>query len=158
MRNTRALEIGVGVFVALALAAFIMLALQVSDLSNFGDEDGYTVTARFENIGGLKVRSPVTMAGVRLGRVSNIGFDEETFEAVVEIRIQPQYAALPDDTSASILTSGLLGEQYVGLEPGGSLENLQSGGEIAYTQSALVLEQVIGKFLFGKASEGLQGE
>jgi phospholipid/cholesterol/gamma-HCH transport system substrate-binding protein len=158
MRNTRALETGVGVFVALGLAAFIMLALQVSDLSHFGDEGGYAITARFDNIGGLKVRSPVTMAGVRLGRVSNIEFDEETFEAVVEILIQPKFTALPDDSSASVLTSGLLGEQYIGLEPGGSLENLQPGGEIEYTQSALVLEQVIGKFLFGKAEEGVQVE
>ncbi len=158
MRNTRALEIGVGVFVALGLAAFIMLALQVSDLSQFGNEDGYAVTARFDNIGGLKVRSPVTMAGVRLGRVSAIGFDEESFEAVVEMRIQPQYSAIPEDSSASILTSGLLGEQYIGLEPGGSLDSLQPGGEILYTQSALVLEQVIGKFLFGRAEEGVQSE
>jgi phospholipid/cholesterol/gamma-HCH transport system substrate-binding protein len=158
MANTRALEIGVGIFVALGLAAFIMLALQVSDLSHFGEEDGYVVTARFDNIGGLKVRSPVTMAGVRLGRVADIRFDEKTFEAVVEIKIHPQYRAIPDDSSASVLTSGLLGEQYIGLQPGGSLENLQPGGEIAYTQSALVLEQVIGKFLFGKVDEAAEGE
>ena len=91
-------------------------------------------------------------------QVSRIGFDEETFEAVVEMLIQPQFRAIPDDTSASILTSGLLGEQYIGLEPGGSLENLGPGGEIQYTQSALVLEQVIGKFLFGQAEGGVQAE
>ncbi len=158
MKNTKAVEIGVGVFVALGFAAFIMLALQVSDLSHFGDEKGYEITARFDNIGGLKVRSPVTMAGVRLGRVSHISFDDETFEAVVEMLIQPQFRSIPDDTSASILTSGLLGEQYIGLEPGGSLDNLEAGGEIQYTQSALVLEQVIGKFLFGQAEGGVQVE
>jgi len=156
MRNSRALEIAVGAFVALAVAAFLLLALQVSDLSSLGQTDGYTVTARFSNVGGLKVRSPVTMAGVRIGRVSAIRFDESAFEGVVEMRIDPRYTQLPADTSASILTSGLLGEQYVGLEPGGSLDSLEAGSQIEFTQSAFVLEKIIGQFLFSKANEGAE--
>ena len=156
MRNSRALEIAVGAFVALAIAAFLLLALQVSDLSSLGQTDGYTVSARFSNVGGLKVRSPVTMAGVRIGRVSAIRFDENAFEGVVDLRIDSRYDQLPADTSASILTSGLLGEQYVGLEPGGSLDNLESGGQIEFTQSAFVLEKIIGQFLFSKANEGAE--
>ena len=154
MQNPRALEVGVGLLVALGVAAFLMLALQVSDISNFGEEDGYQIEARFDNIGGLKVRSPVTMAGVRIGRVSSINFDETTFEAVVGLRIQDQFNELPKDTSASVLTSGLLGEQYVGLEPGGDTANLAEGDTIIITQSALVLEQVISRFLYSQASEG----
>ncbi len=153
MRNTKILEVGVGVFVALGIAAFIMLALQVTDISRFGDDPGYTVVARFDNIGGLKVRSPVTMAGVRVGRVVGVDVDPEAFVAVVKLRILPRFDQIPEDTSASVLTSGLLGEQYVGLEAGGAPEVLKDGDEIILTQSALVLEQIVGQFLFGKATE-----
>ena len=155
MRNPRALEVGVGLLLALGIAAFLMLALQVSDISNFGEEDGYLVEARFDNIGGLRARSPVTMAGVRIGRVASVEFDETTFEAVVSLRIRRQYDQLPKDTSASVLTSGLLGEQYVGLEPGGDTATLVAGDTISITQSALVLEQVISRFLYSRASEGV---
>lgn len=154
MAITKTMEVTVGVFIALGLAAFFMLAMQVSGISRLGGEDGYRVTARFQNIGGLKVRSPVTMAGVRIGRVTAIGIDEQTYEAVVELSINPQYDKLPLDTSASILTSGLLGEQYVSLEPGGAEDYLKPGDRIKLTQSALVLEQVIGQFLFSQAAEG----
>ncbi|MEN8170268.1 MAG: outer membrane lipid asymmetry maintenance protein MlaD [Pseudomonadota bacterium] len=154
MMQSRSVEIWVGLFVAAGLAALFMLAMQVSNLSMLGDDAGYDVTARFENIGSLKIRSPVTMAGVRVGRVSNIGFDPQTFEGVVTLHISSNYDQLPADTSANIFTAGLLGEQYVGLEPGGEEEMLEQGSEIMLTQSALVLEQLIGQFLFSKASEG----
>ncbi len=154
MMSSRSVEIGVGVFIAAGLAALFMLAMQVSNLSTIGDDGGYDVIARFENIGGLKVRSPVTMAGVRVGRVSQIDFDPRSFEAVVTLHISSHYDQLPADTSANIFTAGLLGEQYVGLEPGGEEEVLQQGSEIMLTQSALVLEQLIGQFLFSKAAEG----
>mgnify|MGYP000739872833 CR=1 FL=1 len=151
MHNSKALEIIVGLFVVLGLAALFMLAMKVSNLTTFAGEDGYEVTARFENIGGLKVRSPVTVAGVRVGRVSEIGFDNKTFEAVITMTISKDYDVLPTDTSASIFTSGLLGEQYVSLEPGGSEKSLREGSEIRLTQSAIVLEQVIGQFLYSQA-------
>lgn len=154
MRTTKTVEITVGVFIALGLAAFFMLAMQVSGISRLGGVDGYKVIAHFENIGGLKVRAPVTMAGVRIGRVTVIGFDDQTYEAVVEMSINPQYDKLPVDTSASILTSGLLGEQYIGMEPGGAETYLKPGDRIKLTQSALVLERVISQFLFSQAAEG----
>lgn len=153
MNATRAMEIGVGVFVAAGLAALFVLAMKVSNLSAFNTSDGYEIVARFENIGGLKVRSPVTAGGVRVGRVAEIGYDSERYEAVVRLVIDDAFDRLPRDTSASIFTAGLLGEQYVGLEPGGDERFLQAGDEIRITQSALVLEQVIGKFLFSKAAE-----
>jgi len=152
--NTKSLEIGVGVFVALGLAALLMLAMKVSNLAELTAPDGYQLTARFENIGGLKVRAPVTMAGVRVGRVTEIDFDDNTYQAVVGFSVNPRYARIPLDTSASIFTAGLLGEQYIGLEAGGDEEFLTEGGEILLTQSAIVLEQVIGQFLYSKAAEG----
>lgn len=155
--SSRTIEIWVGVFVAGGLAALFMLAMQVSNLTVVSGDEGYEIRARFENISGLRVRSPVTMAGVRVGRVVDIGFDEETFEAVVTMRIDSSYDQLPEDTSAAVLTSGLLGEKYIGLEPGGALENLGDGDVIDLTQSALVLEQLIGQFLFQQASEDPQG-
>ena len=151
MHTSRTVEIVVGAFVALGLAALFMLAMKVSNLSSFTDDDGYAVTARFENIGGLKVRSPVSVAGVRVGRVEEIGFDNTTFEAVVKMNISTQYNQLPEDTFASIFTAGLLGEQYIGLEPGGSEKLLKDGSVIRQTQSAIVLEQIIGQFLYSKA-------
>lgn len=156
MLQSRTVEIWVGLFVAGGLAALFMLAMQVSNLTVVTGNTGYEVTARFENISGLKVRSPVTVAGVRVGRVVNIGFDNQTFEAVVRMRIGQGYE-LPVDTAASVLTSGLLGEKYVGLDPGGAPEMLKNGSEIKLTQSALVLEQLIGQFLFKKAADGSGG-
>ncbi|RLJ18815.1 outer membrane lipid asymmetry maintenance protein MlaD [bacterium endosymbiont of Escarpia laminata] len=149
----RQVEIVVGAFMAAGLVALFFLAMQVSNLSAFTTGEGYAVTARFDNIGGLKVRSPVAMAGVRLGRVVEIRYDQSSYEALVTLRIESQYDQIPDDTFAKIYTSGLLGEQYIGLDPGGSEEMLVDGGEITMTQSALVLEEIIGQFLFSKAEE-----
>ncbi len=153
MVQSKTVEIAVGLFVAAGLAALFVLAMQVSNLSAFGNEEGYLLEARFDNIGGLKERAPVTMAGVRVGRVEQIGFDNETYEAVVTLKIEHRYDTLPVDSSASIYTSGLLGEQYVALEPGGAMEYMREGDSFKITQSALVLEEMIGQFLF-KAAEG----
>jgi len=128
--------------------------MKVSNLSAFNTAGGYEIVARFENIGGLKVRAPVTAGGVRVGRVAAIGYDSERYEAVVRLAIDSAFDRLPRDTSASIFTAGLLGEQYVGLEPGGDERFLKADDEIRITQSALVLEQVVGQFLFSKAAEG----
>ncbi len=154
MFQSKNMEIGVGLFVAVGLAALFMLAMKVSNLALFSGDGGYDVVARFDNIGGLKVRSPVTMAGVRIGRVGGIEFDEETYQAKVVLRIDRRYRRIPADTSASIYTSGLLGEQYVALEPGGEELYLSQDYEIRLTESALVLEQVVGQFLFSQASGG----
>lgn len=155
MDRVRTMEIGVGLFVAAGLAALFVLAMKVSNLSSFaGDENVYNVVARFDNVGGLKVRSPVSVGGVRVGRVSDIEFDNRTFEAVVTLSISDRYDQFPTDTAAQIFTAGLLGEQYVGLEPGGAEEVLKDGDEVQLTQSALVLEQIIGQFLYSKAEEG----
>ncbi len=151
--NTRNIEILVGAFVVLAVISMVMLSLKVSNLASYGSDDGtYEIRAEFDNIGGLKERSPVSAGGVRVGKVSAITYNNEAFTAVVVMQIEGTYQ-FPLDTSASILTAGLLGEQYVGLEPGGDEEYLVAGGEIDITQSALVLEQVIGQFLYSKAQE-----
>lgn len=154
MLQSKMVEIGVGLFVALGLAALFMLAMKVSNLAAFTNDAGYQVTARFENIGGLKVRSAVTMSGVRVGRVKAIKFDDITYQAVVTLGIEERYRRIPVDTTASIFTSGLLGEQYVALDAGGDEEYLGEGSEILLSQSALILEQVVGQFLFSKAAEG----
>ncbi|MFO7594429.1 MAG: outer membrane lipid asymmetry maintenance protein MlaD [Pseudomonadota bacterium] len=154
MMQSRTVEIWVGLFIAAGMAALFMLAMQVSNLTVINDDEGYGITARFENISGLKVRSPVTVAGVRVGRVTDIGFDPKTFQAVVTMNISSQYDELPMDTSAAIYTSGLLGEQYIGLEPGGDFEMLADGDEIMLTQSAIILEQMIGQLLFSQGSKG----
>jgi len=145
-------EIAVGIFVVLGLAALVMLAMKVSDLSALSGKASYYLTARFDNIGGLKVRSPVNMAGVRIGQVSDIRLDQTTFEAVVMLRVSEQFNQLPLDTSASVYTSGLLGEQYISLEPGGEETFLTDGAEIKITSSSFVLEQVIGEVLFSRAA------
>lgn len=151
--NVRTIEISVGLFVALGLAALFMLAMQVSNLSTaVTGGDSYTLSAGFENVGGLKVRSPVTVSGVRVGRVESIDYDLDAYEAVVTLRINSFYDRFPEDTSASIFTAGLLGEQYIALEPGGSVENLGNGDRIQLTQSALVMEQIIGQFLYSAAA------
>lgn len=143
----------VGVFVVLGLAALFMLAMKVSNITTLNKDDGYEVKVLFENVGGLKVRSPVTVAGVRIGRVTDISFDDKQYEAVVTLKIRNQYR-LPTDSSASIFTAGLLGEQYVGLEPGGADAYLKDGDRITLSQSAVILEQIIGRVLFDKAAEG----
>ena len=158
--NNRTVEIGVGLFVALGIGALFILAMQVSNLGVMvgGSSDSYLLTAGFENIGGLKVRSPVTVSGVRVGRVDAIDYDDDAFEAVVTLRINADYNGFPEDTSASIFTAGLLGEQYVALEPGGSMTNLVNGDRLQLTQSALVMEQIIGQFLYSTSSSRGPGE
>ncbi|MCG6943425.1 MAG: outer membrane lipid asymmetry maintenance protein MlaD [Thiohalocapsa sp.] len=156
MGTTRTMEILVGAFMAAGFVALFFLSMRVSNLSAGGDGNGYALTARFDNIGSLKVRAPVSMAGVRLGRVEAIGFDQDAYQAVVTMRIDAAYDRLPTDTFANIYTAGLLGEQYVGLDPGGSPDYLHDGDQIEHTQSALVLEQMVGQFLFSKAQEGSQ--
>lgn len=146
-----AVEIWVGLFVVAGLAALGMLAFQVGNLSSGNLKDSYKISAYFDNIGGLTVKAPVTMAGVRVGRVTGIRFDQENFRAEVELSIEGQYNNLPKDTSASILTQGLLGAQYVGLDAGGDEKFLRSGDRITITQSAVVLEQLISQMLFSKA-------
>jgi len=153
MMHSRSVQIWVGLFVVAGMAALLMLAMKVSNISAFTETEGYTVTAHFENIGGLKVRSPVTMAGVVVGRVANIGFDKESYEAVVTLNIQNQYNNIPEDSSASIFTAGLLGEQYIGLEAGGAEVVLKAGSELELTQSAIVLEQIIGQFLVSQGDK-----
>ncbi|BDZ74212.1 MAG: outer membrane lipid asymmetry maintenance protein MlaD [Methylophaga sp.] len=151
MMQSKSTEITVGMFVAAGIAALFMLAMKVSNLGDLTEESGYELIAEFENIGGLKVRSPVTMAGVRVGRVTNITLDPQTFDAKVTLNMYPQFDNIPLDTSASIYTSGLLGEQYIGLVAGAEDESLKNGDVITLTQPALVLEQVIGQFLYSKA-------
>lgn len=153
MHQSRAVQIWVGVFVALGLASLFILSMKVSNISALTEQEGYVVKANFENIGGLKVRSPVTMAGVVIGRVSSIDFDRQTYEAVVSMTIEHTYDNIPEDTTASIFTAGLLGEQYIGLEAGGAEDYLKEGETFKLTQSAVVLEKLIGQFLVSKADE-----
>lgn len=154
MVQSKTLETVVGVFIALGLAALVVLAMKVSNMNTFGGDNGYEIRAKFSNIGGLKIRSSVKMAGVLVGRVAGITFDEETYEAVVIMNIDPKYTKIPEDTTANIFTAGLLGEQYISLDAGGAEDYLQAGDEIAITQSAVVLEQVIGQVLYDKAADG----
>ncbi|MBN8442302.1 MAG: outer membrane lipid asymmetry maintenance protein MlaD [Thauera sp.] len=146
------LDLWVGFFVALGFAALIFLAMKVGNFSGLNSAPTYTVEAPFDNIGGLKVRAPVKSAGVVVGRVAGIRFDPERYRAVVRLELDRQYA-FPRDTIATILTSGLLGEQYVGLEAGGDPEMFANGDTVAMTQSAVVLEKLISQFMFDKASE-----
>jgi len=153
MARTRTSEILVGAFMAAGFVALFFLAMRVSNLSAGGAADGYRLTALFDNVGSLKVRAPVTMAGVRIGRVEDIAFDKDSYQALVTLRIDREMDAIPEDTIASIFTAGLLGEQYVGLEPGGSGEHLREGDRIGVTQSAFLLEQMIGHLLFSNVQE-----
>ena len=156
MRQTRSVEIGTGMFVLLGMSALFFLTTQTTGGDDFKAESVYTVEARFENIGSLRTRAPVTMSGVTIGRVTEVAFDPVTLEAVVQFVIDAQYDQIPDDTDASILTSGILGSQYIGLQAGGSDMYLEEGSEILFTQSAIVLENLIGKFLVnaGSSDEG----
>lgn len=147
------LDLWVGIFVAAGVAALIGLAMKVGNLTSDQIGDTYTVTAAFENIGGLKARAPVKSAGVVVGRVDSIEFDNETFEALVTLKIDKHYN-FPKDTFANIYTSGLLGEQYIGLDAGGEEAVLKNGDKITHTQDAVVLEKMISQFLYNKASEG----
>lgn len=149
----KGIETLVGLFVLLGILAVVFLALKAANLGSFNaGGDAYTLTARFDNIGGLKARAPVRSAGVSVGRVTSIALDPKTFQGVVTLSIDSRYQ-FPKDSAAKILTSGLLGDQYIGLEPGGDDKNLAAGDTVAQTQSAVVLENLIGQFLTGKAGE-----
>lgn len=152
MQKNRAIDFWVGLFMIGGFAALLFLALKAGNLGSFTTSGTYAVQAKFDNIGGLKVRAPVKSAGVVIGRVGKISFDPITFQAVVQMNIEESYQ-FPRDTSAKILTSGLLGEQYVGFEPGGDEENLKMGSVIKSTQSAVVLENLISQFLYNKAAD-----
>ena len=153
MRATRAVELGTGMFVLLGFAALFFLVTQITNREvGFGDA-GYRVTASFDQVGGLKPGAPVSMSGVTVGRVESIGYDFALYQAVVVLRIDGRYDRIPADSDASIFTAGLLGGQYVGIAPGGSETFLKDGDQIEFTQSAVVLENLISKFLFSKAGE-----
>jgi phospholipid/cholesterol/gamma-HCH transport system substrate-binding protein len=151
MKKT-ALDFWVGLFVVLGFVALLFLALKAGNMSSLSFQQTYAVRLKFDNIGGLKPRAPVKSAGVTVGRVGSIGFDPNAYQAVVTIDIDKQYQ-FPKDSSAKILTSGLLGEQYIGLEPGGDDQMLKNGDTITMTQSAVVLENLIGQFLYNKAAD-----
>ena len=153
MQQTRSVELGTGLFVLLGLAALFFLTTQTTGSENFSGDDVYTVTVRFENVGSLKDRAPVAMSGVTIGRVTNVRFDPEMLDAEVTFVIDSQYGQIPDDSDASILTAGLLGSQYIGLQPGGSDLYLEEGSEIQFTQSAIVLENLISKYLFSAGGD-----
>jgi len=151
--NRSTIDLWVGIFVVAGIAALLFLALKAGNLATFSNSKSYHVQAKFANIGGLKVRAPVKSAGVVVGRIAGIEFDNQSYEAQVSMTIDEKYK-FPRDTTAKILTSGILGEQYVGLEAGGDEKMLEPGGTLRLTQSAVVLENLISQFLFNKAAEG----
>ncbi|HEY1774424.1 MAG TPA: outer membrane lipid asymmetry maintenance protein MlaD [Gammaproteobacteria bacterium] len=151
MKQTRTIEIVTGAFIVLGFVALYIIATSATNITSYGESRGYTVTAEFNDIGGLKPRSAVTMAGVVIGRVTDIRLDPKSFTAQVSMQVDGRFNQVPDDSTASILTSGLLGENYIGIDAGGSDTFLKQGSRIQYTQSALVLEKLIGQF-FSKAT------
>lgn len=153
----KSLDLWVGLFVLLGAAALFFLAMKAGNMSSLSFTQTYPVITKFDNIGGLKPRAPVKSAGVVVGRVGDITFDDNSYQAIVTLNLENNYK-FPKDTSAKILTSGLLGEQYIGLEAGGDTANLAAGDRIKMTQSAIVLENLISQFLFSKAAEGKDSE
>ena len=147
------IETLVGLFVLAGALAIVFLALKAANLASFSLDSAYPLTARFDNVGGLKVRAPVKSAGVTVGRIASITFDDKTYQGVVTMEIDSHFR-FPVDTSAKILTAGLLGDQYIGLDPGGEDKMLAAGDTIKMVQSAVVLENLIGQFLYNKAAEG----
>ena len=152
MRPNYKVELASGIFLFLGIAALIWLAMRATDYGQDIGKDTYTISARFTNIGDLRDRAPVKIGGVTVGLVESIELDEVTFEAVVSMGVATRFNEIPSDTGASVLTSGVLGDRYIGLEPGGSPDMLQDGDELFITQSALILEQAIGKYLFNADS------
>jgi phospholipid/cholesterol/gamma-HCH transport system substrate-binding protein len=150
--NKKSIEVMVGLFVLLGIAGLLFLALKAANLASFGQHEGYVVRARFDNIGGLKPRAPVRSAGVTVGRVKTIALDPKTYQGVVRLEID-NHVKFPKDTSAKILTAGLLGDQYIGLEPGYDEKELAAGDTITQTQSAVVLENLIGQLIFNRAAD-----
>lgn len=153
MQQTRSVEVGTGLFVLLGMGALFFLTTQTTGGDDFTADETFTVEARFENIGSLRNRAPVAMSGVTIGRVTDVRFDPVTLEAVVSFVIDSRFDQIPDDSDASVLTSGILGSQYIGLQAGGSDTYLENGSEILFTQSAIVLENLIGKFLVNAGSK-----
>jgi len=153
MKSSNQVEIAAGIFLLLGIAALIFLAVEATDSGGVKSGQTYEVRAYFTNVGGLKPKAPVAMAGVTIGRVSSIELDNESLEARVVLKINSEFDDLPSDTSASVLTSGILGDQYVGLEPGGAPDALADGDRILLTNSAVVLEQLIGRYLFNSDEE-----
>jgi len=153
MLQTRTVEIGTGLFVLLGMGALFFLTTQTTGGDDFDADEVYTVEARFENVGSLRPRAPIAISGVTIGRVTSISFDPENLEAVVEFVIDSQYDRIPDDSDATILTSGILGSQYIGLQAGGSDTYFEDGSEVLFTQSAILLENLIGKFLVNAGGE-----
>lgn len=153
MRANYKVEVASGIFLLLGIAALIWLAIRATDFGQDIGEETYLVSARFSNVGDLRNRAPVKIGGVTVGLVESISLDPVSFEALVQMQIDSRYNEIPNDTGASVLTSGILGDRYIGLEPGGSPEMLQNGDELFITQSALVLEQLVGKYLFSGGGE-----
>ena len=153
MVTTRKVEILVGLFIVIGFATLLILAAKVSNFGGLSEPEGYTIKAYFENIGGLREKAPVTMSGVKIGEVTAINYDQKRYQAVVKMEISSQYDFLSSDTQASIYTAGLLGAQYITLAPGAEDETLKNGDVIQNTQSALVLEEIIGQFLVNMASK-----
>ena len=154
MRETRAIDLSTGLFVMLGFAALFFMVTQITNKGFVWHEQNYHLTARFDNVGGLKVGSPVSIGGVTVGRIDAIDYDTQTYKAVVRLAIQSRYAKIPNDSDVAIYTAGLLGGQYVGFTPGGSETYFKDGDQIELTQSAVVLENLISKFLFDKAGQG----
>lgn len=152
MTQRRSYAIGTGVFILLGFAALAYLTTQTTSLANFSQGNSYTVTATFNNVGSLKARAPVKLAGVRIGSVASIKLKPKTLRAVVSMSIDKRYDDIPSDSSASVLTAGLLGDQYIGVEPGGAPDNLGNGDSFILTQDAMQLENLIGKFMVGGSS------
>lgn len=153
MQQTRSVELGTGLFVLLGVGALFFLTTQTTGSDAFQANDTYTVTARFDNVGSLKSRAPVAMSGVTIGRVKAVRFDPDRLNAEVTFVIDQQYDSIPEDSDASILTAGLLGSQYIGLQAGGSDMYLEEGSEIQFTQSAIVIENLISKYLFNSGGD-----
>jgi phospholipid/cholesterol/gamma-HCH transport system substrate-binding protein len=153
MNQTRLMELVVGLFICLGLAAIFLLTLQVSTQNDLKRDASYEIRARFDNVGSLRIRAPITLAGVRIGRVTAVDVNPETFQAEVKIAIDRRYDKLPTDSSAAIQTAGIPGEQYIALQPGGAAENSKEGDRISFTQSAVILENLIGRFLAQSGNE-----
>jgi len=154
--HRKTIDVWVGLFVLLGLASLLFLALKAGNMSTISFSKTYAVTGKFDNIGGLKPQAPVKSAGVVVGRVGEISFDDKSYQALVRLDLEPSYK-FPKDSSLKILTAGLLGEQYIGIEPGGDTQNLVDGDRINRTQSAAVLEDLINQFIYSKAAEGKEG-
>jgi len=151
MRSSRAIDVSTGLFVLLGFAAIVFLVTQITNREFSLRSESYRLQAQFENVGGLKAGAPVSMAGVTIGRVEAIGYDMDLFKAVATLRIDSRYDQIPNDSDASILTAGLLGGQYIGITPGGSDEPFRDGDQVEFVQDAIVLENLISKYLFSQA-------